>query len=339
MTRSILLTLSFLFALSVSATETVATDTLLNASTASQISVVSNPSMVSITVQHVDGSTDNFFYQTGISSKTKANSENRMLYFDITDVSIIETGDKINISFTSDNNEPQEMKFDIPDPDNRYVKTYLGAKGSDFGITLSRSGATKWEVISGGLGIGLVNTIDKKPSFGSSMWSSAEITWAVVLGVRMTHGPHSLTTGLGLDWRNYTAKDRHYFHKDDEGQITLLPYDEEMSKRYSRIKVFSLQIPLLYGFSFGHNRNFGIKLGPVVNFNTGGSVKTEYTIGSNDYSVKSRHIHQRPVTVDGMFIVNYKAIGIYAKYAPMSVLKKSTGLDFNSFSTGVMLAF
>lgn len=339
MIRSILFALSLLYAFSASAIETVATDTLLNAATASQISVISNPSMTSITVQHVNGSTDNFFYETGASTRTKVNEQNRMIYYDITGISIIEAGDKINLSFTSDSNELQEMSFDIPDPDNRYVKTYLGARGSDFGITLSRSGSTKWEIISGGIGIGWVTPIDKNPSFGSSMWSSGEVFWSVVLGVRMSHGPHSVTTGLGLDWRNYVAKKSHYFSKADDGKISLLPYDKEMGKRHSRIKVFSLQIPVLYGFSFGHNHNFGVKLGPIVNFNTGGSVKTEYTIGSNDYSVKSRHIHQRPVTVDGMLTFNYKAVGIYAKYAPMSVLKKSTGLDFGAFSTGVMLVF
>ncbi len=337
MLRSLLLTSSILFASAVSATTTAAPDTLLNANSASQISVISNPSMTSITVHHVNDTPDNFFYQTGASTRTKVNEKSRMVYFDITNVSITETDDMINVSFMSDNNEPQEFSFEIPDPDNRYVKTYLGAKGSDFGITISRSGSTQWDIVSAGLGAGFVTPVDKSPSFSSSMISSSEYTWAIVLGLQMRHGPHTVKAGLGIDWRNYTAKGNHYFHKDDNGEITLLPYDPEMTKTHSRIKVFSLQIPVLYGISFGHNRIFGVELGPVINFNTGGSVKTQYTIGSTDYSIKSRHIHQRPVTVDAMCIVKYKSVGLYARYAPMSVLKKSTGLDFGAFSTGIML--
>ena len=172
-----------------------------------------------------------------------------------------------------------------------------------------------------------------------SMWKSNELTWAIILGVKMSHGPHALTTGLGIDWRNYVTKGDRYFHKDDDGKISLMPYEENMTKHRSRIKTFSLQIPVLYGFSFGHRRNFGLEVGPVLNFNTSGSIKTQYTIGSHDYSIKTHKIHQKPVTVDVLGMVRYQSLGLYVRYAPMEVLRTSTGLDFKSISTGIMLMF
>jgi len=300
---------------------------------------MSTPGVTSVTVHNVNGTSDNFFYQTGISSRTKVSEQSKMIYFDISDVSIIESDNKLNIKFKSDDNQSQILSFDLPDPDNRYVKTYIGARGSDFGITISRSGLTKWEIISGGLGFGWVTPVGSEHSLDASMWKSNEITWAMILGVKMSNGPHSLSAGLGLDWRNYVITGDHFFNKDNDGKISLIPYDDNMGKRRSRIKVFSLQIPLLYEFSFGHHRNFDFKVGPTLNFNTGGSIETQYTIGSHDYTIKTRHISQRPVTVDVMGAINYKSIGIYARYAPMNVLKKSTGLEFRSFSTGIMFFF
>lgn len=187
------------------------------------------------------------------------------------------------------------------------------------------------------LGIGWVAPINDSPAMNANMWKSNELTWAIILGVKMTHGRHSLASGLGVDWRNYVTKGDMYFHKADDGKITLMPYEADSRKHRSRIKTFSLQVPLLYGISFGRGGNCQFNLGPILNFNTGGSIKTQYKLDGRDYSVKTGHIGQRPVTVDIFGEIKYKAFGIYVRYSPMSVLKTSAGLDFRSISTGIML--
>lgn len=317
-------------------------DTLLFSPKASAIAISRYRTNTTIAVNNVDGSADNFYYQTGSSTRVRSDERSKINYTDITNVLIAETETKrLLVQFTTDKNHNVEYTYDLPDPDNRYVKTFLGDKSSDFGIqlgvNLGKSGGTRWDLVSGGWGAGWVGTLDCDPSMDASMWKSDEFTWAVVLGVRMTHGPHSLTAGLGIDWRNYVTTGDRYLHKDEEGRITLMPYEEGSSRHRSRIQTFSLQIPVLYGISFGSRRNFQFLAGPVLNFNTGGNIKTQYRLGSNDYSIKTRRIHQKPVTVDMMAEIKYKSVGIYVRYAPMEVLKSSTGLGFKSISTGIML--
>lgn len=342
MIRHILLPCALLSSLFAAATDntnetTVAADTLLHVSKAERIVINATTRQTSITVSNLDGSADNFYYQTSSGGRKNYITESRFNWTDIKNVIVTETPELVSVEFCSASDEPQIYSFPFNDPDNRTVKSYIGTKGSDFGIVISNSGSTKWEAITGGIGIGWVTDVNSNMPMDVSMWKSNELTWAMILGVKMTHGRSSLSAGLGVSWRNYVTKGSNYFHKNDEGRIMLTPYTEDMTKRRSRIKVFSLQIPVMYGISFGHHRNWGVEVGPVINFNTGGSIKTQYTIGSHDYSIKTRNINQRTVTIDAMAVVRFKSLGLYARYAPMKVLNSSTGLDFGGLSTGIMV--
>lgn len=330
---------SFIVPILMSAGVTEGADTLLNAATATRIILQTNPSSITVNVYDVNGSPDNFFYQTGIPGSEKSKIQSSLEFVDLRNVSVVEHEEKITVTFLSGSDSVRDVTLDIPDPDNRYVRTWLGKPVKDFGINLSNTRTTQWNLESGGFGFGFVTPVDSDPDFNPSMGRSYELTWTMILGVAMRHGHHSVRAGLGIDWRNYVTKSDHFFMKDDEGRIVLLPYEDGMSGRRSRIKVFSLQVPLLYGFSFGRRNAWGIELGPVINFNTGGSIKTQYKMDGHSVSVKTGHIGQRPVTVDLMTILHYKSIGLYARYAPMNVLKKSTELDFRGFSTGIMVGF
>lgn len=315
-------------------------DTLLCAKSARSILVESNKSQTAVTIRNFDDTGENFFYETGTSSRSSSGERSTINYDKITDILVAETSSStLFVKFTTSRNDEVSYSFSLPDPENRFVNTYIGAKGSDFGIKIKKAGNTEWDLISGGLGLGWVAPISADPAMNTSMWKSNELTWGIILGVRMRHGRHSLSSGLGIDWRNYVTKGDKYFHKDDEGKITLIPYEPLSRKHRSRIKTFSLQIPLLYGLSFGRGRNCQFLLGPVLNFNTSASIKTQYTIGNNDYSIKTKHIGQRPVTLDVMAEFKYEAVGVYVRYAPMEVLKTETGLSFKSISTGIMVGF
>lgn len=313
-------------------------DTLLVTSVAKSISIQSDRRVTSVTVKRIGGGSDNFFYETGTSSTNWQNAETQIHYNDVRDVVITETNTKsLKIRFTIDDDDEISYTFSIPDPENRFVNTYIGRNGSDFGISIKKGGNTQWDLISGGWGFGWVSAIADDPSMHVNMWKSNELTWAIILGVRMTRGRSSLAMGLGIDWRNYVTKGNSYFDMGEDGKITLMPYEPGTHKHRSRIKVFSLQIPLLYGVDMGHKRNWRFNLGPILNFNTSGSIKTQYTMGDRDYSIKTHDIHQRPVTVDIFGEIKYKSIGVYVRYSPMKVMKTSTGLDFNTISTGIML--
>ena len=85
-----------------------------------------------------------------------------------------------------------------------------------------------------------------------SMWKSSEFIFNMILGIKMTHRRHSLSMGFGIHWQELTTKGPNYFSKNNDGKISLIPYADGQTNGESRINLFSLQIPLLYGIKFGH---------------------------------------------------------------------------------------
>ncbi|MCM1452168.1 MAG: hypothetical protein NC102_07910 [Clostridium sp.] len=338
MTRFLTIIPAIFAAMSALASSPASSDTLLLTPDAKSIYIQSNKKATSVTVRRIGGTSDNFFYEAGTSSRVSAPDQSIISYDNVKNVLVVESESKtLNVSFSAQNNDEISYSFTLPDLENRFVNTYIGRNGSDFGITIKRAGRTTWDLISGGWGFGWVAPIADEPSLDANMWKSNELTWAIVLGVKMSRGRHSLAAGLGIDWRNYVTKGNRYFHKDDEGRISLMPYDPDSRKHRSRIKTFSLQVPLIYGISFGHNGNCHFNLGPILCFNTSAGIKTQYSIGSRDYSIKTHNIRQRPVTVDLFGEFQFKSVGLYVRYSPMEILKTSAGLSFKSLSTGIMI--
>lgn len=313
-------------------------DTLFTAAKAEEIAVLSNNSVISVTVSHIDGGTENYYYQTSAPGAKEDKITTLSTFKEISDVRVIEINNRdVEVYFMASGENPMQFTFPLPDPSNREVKSYRGTKNIDFSIKLAQKGKSKWSLISDGLGFGWITPVNATPALPSSMGRSFEAVWNVILGVRWSYGPHSLTTGLGINWRNYVLNSSRYFHKNYDETITLNEYSAGMKKGRSTLYSFALQIPLLYNINFG--RHFSFAAGPIVNFNTGGNIETKYKFESRDYTVKTYNIHQKPVTVDLMGVISWSGIGLYARYAPMKVLRSSTGLDFSAFSTGILLWF
>lgn len=338
MLRKIFLPLTLLAPMFINAATNDA-DTLLNAASAREISIVSTSNYATITVSNIDDGPQTFYYQTGNPKKRGFRMQTQITCPEVTSITVTESPNKIRIDYVNAEGEPRNYSYTFPDPDNRTVKSYIGTHGSDFGITLSRKKTTKWEMISEGFGFGWVTPIKSTPDMNISMWRSNEFTWNIVAGVKMTYRSQSLAMGLGLHWQELTTRCSRHFQKNPGGLITLEEYAEGQRDRVSKLNFFSLQVPLLYGIRFGHHHNCGFKLGPVVNFNTGAHITTKYKTGDNDYKITTKGISQRAVTVDGMAMFNFQSIGLYARYAPMKRFNSRTGLDFGTFSTGIMLGF
>lgn len=315
-------------------------DTLLNAGSAASISILSTKSATSITVKNLDGSPETFFYQTGNQSQCYGSTTQTQINFpEISNITVVETPSQVNVAFTGPEGKNLSYAFPFADPDNRSVKSYIGTKGSDFGFNISRNNSTSWEIITQGIGFGLSTPIKTNAPMGGSMWRNTEYSWNMILGLKMTHRNHSVSMGLGIRWQDFTIKNGHYFLKNPDRSISLIPFEEGKTKGRSQLSFFSLQIPVLYGINFGHKKYCGFSIGPVVNFNTGAHITTKYDFEGSEYKIKTGDLHQRKVTVDGMAMFNYRSIGVYARYSPMKRLNTSTGLEFGSFSTGIMLGF
>ena len=147
----------------------------------------------------------------------------------------------------------------------------------------------------------------------------------------------SLSLGFGVDWRNYRMNGRTRFIKNNN-EIILGAYPDGADIRFSRLQVFSLTLDLmlrqrLYG-------NIYLNAGPVVNFNTSGTLKTRYTtLEGEGRRERYRNIHQRGVTVDFKGELKIEPIAFYIKYSPMNMLKTEYGPKFRSLSAGAMICF
>lgn len=190
------------------------------------------------------------------------------------------------------------------------------------------------------LGVGCNIASNNKADFGFAPFKSKEIFF----GLRYCYTPknklQTYSIGLWFDWRDYCTPKYNSMYKNEDGIVVSSPYPENFGDTRSLIRVFSLSVPVLFTQKFGHKSKVKFSLGPVVNFNVRGRINNEWTDGDVEHESSTKSIGQRPVTVDFMGMLQYSGIGIYCKYSPMSVLKKTSanGVEnpqFQSLTFGI----
>jgi hypothetical protein len=142
--------------------------------------------------------------------------------------------------------------------------------------------------------------------------------------------------GVGIDWRNFRLHNDVRFHQEGDN-LSIIPYPDGAKPKSSRVKVFSLTVPVLL-----RQRLFStvdIFAGPVVNFNLHASVETIYTLNGEKVKESSNKIHPVPVTVDILGGIKWKFIGAYVRYSPCHVLQESYAPAFTHFTTGIIMGF
>lgn len=192
------------------------------------------------------------------------------------------------------------------------------------------------DAVSMHLAFGFTNPtgVDKRVDF--STFRSWEIWWVPVLYEHHFDKlkQHSIELGLGVDWRNYRTTDQVHFYKNNEGRADVMEAPASEDLKFSRIKVTSVTASLVYNCHF--SKNFGIGLGPVLNWNFHSSVKTKYKEDGKTCSVAEKKVGHRPFTVDFMGLVHLKPFSLYVKYSPNDVIKDG-GVEFRSLSFGIYL--
>ena len=189
----------------------------------------------------------------------------------------------------------------------------------------------------GGFGFGLVNAVDAPEGMNVDMGASYELFMDnLPCGVFYLHPrTTSVSVGFGVMWRNYRMTGRTRFVKEDDN-IVLESYPEGADIKFSRLKMFSLNFPLLFNQSL--QRDILFSAGAVVNFNTYGSLKTRYKLEGAKVKETDKNIHQNRVTVDFTARLSFKNLGVYVKYSPTNVLNTEFGPGFKTLSAGMVLS-
>lgn len=196
-----------------------------------------------------------------------------------------------------------------------------------------------WTCYVDGITIGLNDPTGIGSNAGFQWSKSLEIGWLDCLAVGYSWGNTALSLGLGFDWRNYkiTTSDRYLTTTPSKGiewaEAGLLP--EGSILKNSRLKVFSLQLPLLFRAKIP-NSCLRLKLGPMFNFNTHASILTRYTDSyGNDNELFTKDLNQRKFTVDFFGSVSINSIvGLYVRYSPIKVMSGTDGINFRPLTIG-----
>lgn len=201
-----------------------------------------------------------------------------------------------------------------------------------------KSKRAKFEVVSSGLEYGFVGAPGAPGVMDVKMGSSYEIAWENIIGVQVRpwRNGTAFMAGFGMGWKNYRMTGGHRF-ADNGGRLELVPFEEGTDPKFSRIKIFSLKMPVMFSQELG--RGFQASAGIVVNFNVHGSMKTKYEAEGEERVYGTDDIHQQKVTVDLKALLGYKGVGVYVKYSPNDVLDRNFGPEFKHLSTGVSLFF
>ncbi len=222
--------------------------------------------------------------------------------------------------------------------DSNYVsetRTYRDLKsiGWDIGRK-NKNGSHSNITLNFGLGISTPTNVPEQ--FSLRPFKSWEgMIWLQLNNTPKRHKLQTYSVGLGLTFRKYGLRDGQMFQKGADGTIQLGDFPEGAADRYSNITITSLSVPLFFTHKFGAKSHYKLTLGPVVNFNIGGSVNNGYEIGDDEYSSTTRSIGYRPVTIDFMGILRAYGFGFYFKYSPQSVLKSNRGPQFHALSFGL----
>ena len=212
-------------------------------------------------------------------------------------------------------------------------------------LPLDKGRSSNWDLTVGGPGIGWVNACGQPEGMGVEMGKSLEISWLNMIAVkyRMPWKSSHLSIGFGLDWRNYrisTSQNR--FIPTENGGVATGQYPDDVEAKGSRLKVFSLGVPLLWHqtlpFRFIGD-NCSLRLGAVFNYNPHASMKTKWETPDGEKAEQvTDHIGQRRFTIDFMAALHIGyGLNLYVKYSPNSVLRGSGQPSFTPLSSGLIL--
>ena len=183
--------------------------------------------------------------------------------------------------------------------------------------------------LSSRLGFGLCYGANADYKGPQSVGSSWEIMWTIAEIEKYGYGKHNgFSIGFGVNWRNFRIDGRSKFVKLDDGTITEEGLPAGYDNDFSRIKVFSLTIPVMWKY---RTKQVTFGLGPVFNINTYASIKNRYWDADGEkHKQIFKKIHQRPITVDIMAEESFHNwFSIYGKFSPMTILNSTYAKDVN----------
>ncbi len=289
----------------------------------------------------VENKTDNVLQAGRVDTVANVAKPHKVVIYEkksggvVVDVTGSEKSKKFTYRYSTDyskmNNDSIEENLDLKLP-------FLPSTGKENRRCVNKVTVESFYAI--GLHYGFMNMAGT-PSGTAKMGESAELglLCPISFAVRFPH-EFTLVTGFGFGWKNYRLSSEQMFAKDEAGDVVITRYGEGTYHRLSRLKLFYLDVPLMFKKSLGR---FAVSAGAVLNFNVHGTILSRYRIeqeGNTEVKRVDDGIGQRKVTADLMATAEFSDFGLYVKYNPSTVLKTNGKVpDFRSFSVGFIFGF
>ncbi len=211
--------------------------------------------------------------------------------------------------------------------------------GNDASVQTEKPKRGSAEFVAGGFRFGWANALGAPAGMNTPFGKSWEFALRCFeVNVRKTNSPWTFSTGLWLNWRNYRMTGPLSFVKDEATtNIELQPYPQGADRDFSRIKIYSLEVPFTARFRF--NKGLRIDVGPIFSFNARTSIKTRYSLDGHKVKDYTRGIHAQRFTVDLLAQFRFSSFGLYVKYSPCNVLDVDYAPKFHGISTGFVLFY
>lgn len=152
-----------------------------------------------------------------------------------------------------------------------------------------------------------------------------------------------ITTGLGLNWRNYHLDMNQHLMEDVDNVTRPQNAPTGINYTYSRLRVFSLTVPVLFEFQhkLGTKHLFFMSAGVVGGVNTSSSYRVKYIENGDDKinKVESKDLNIAPLTLDYMAQIGYGTWSVYAKYSPFDLFQSQKGPKVQPVSLGATINF
>lgn len=200
----------------------------------------------------------------------------------------------------------------------------------DFDIPFYNKLKNNSEAAIGAFGIGSIFTDSKAPLDFNPQNSLEFYIYALD---SHTKGHSTFSFGPGVTFRNFALTGDKTMSLTTDGDLLIRSFPEGSVPKISKLRVFSVNLPLLYSFSFGDG--FGFTVGPVFNLNTSSSIVNKYRVDGDKQKDKFKRAHCNLATVEGLFQINLKYLSLYVKYSPMSVMDKKYCPEFTTWTFGI----
>lgn len=263
---------------------------------------------------------------------------------DATSVTITETPEQMNVRIVRVNESDTITELFSRSLDNKVVRQ---RRWNTSPLSAPVNGVnSKFDLCIGGPGIGWTNAVGQPDGLGIEMGKSLDISWLNMISVKYHLKRATVSVGVGFDWRNYRiSTSSHRFTMSPEGTVTVTPYPKGAKAHGSRLKVFSIGIPVLWTqslpFRWIDGNWFTITAGAVFNYSPHASLLAKWTTADGqEASERTSHIGHRRFSIDfiGMMKLGW-GLNAYVRYSPNTVLRGAGQPRFRPFSTGLIFLF